>query len=50
MLLGKRIAGAMVIAVLLMSSVSGSAFAAKAKVPEPDPPVCYVVLGVLVCI
>jgi hypothetical protein len=48
MLLGKRIAGALVIAVLLMSSVSGSVFAAKA--PDPEPPViCFAFMGIVVC-
>ena len=45
----KRILGAVAIATLLLSSVSGSALAAKA--PDPDPaPLCYQIFGVVVCV
>jgi hypothetical protein len=46
---GKRIARAIAIAALLMSTLSGSAFAAK--VPDPDPGyVCFGFAGMIVCV
>ncbi len=50
MLQGKRILRAFAIAALVLSTVSGSAFAAKAPDPDDTSYVCYVILGVLICV
>jgi hypothetical protein len=49
MLQKKRIVHAFAIAALLMSTVSGSALAAKAQDPEPAY-VCFSIAGVVVCV
>jgi hypothetical protein len=46
---GKRIARAGVVAILLLSTLSTSAFAAKASDPEPQV-FCIAVMGVVVCV
>jgi hypothetical protein len=46
---GKRIVRAVVVAVLLLSTLSTSAFAAKAPDPEPQY-FCLAVMGVVVCV
>ena len=50
MLQGKRILRAFAIAALLLSTVSGSAFAAKAPDPDDTGWVCFVLVGMVVCV
>jgi hypothetical protein len=50
MLQRQRIIRAFAIAALLLSSVSGSAFAAKAQDPDDNGWVCFVIVGMVWCV
>jgi hypothetical protein len=49
MVFGKRIGRALAVAALLMTSLSGSAFAAKAQDPEPTY-ICFAFMGHVICV